>query len=69
MNNIDKIPCKFLVNTLLKPKKNSFHFLELLHKKERANSTKKLFTTKHRMFGATNLRQPRKFYTIAGCNG
>ena len=28
-----------------------------------------IFTTKHRMFGAPNLGQPRKFYATAGCDG
>ena len=31
--------------------------------------TEKEFTTKYPMFGATNLRQPRKFDTTAGCDG
>ena len=49
---------------------NPFHFLKLLQQKnELENATKKEFTTKHSMFRAMNLRQPRKFYTTAGCVG
>ena len=45
INNFDKLCYKYLVNTLLKLKNNfSFHFLELLHKKERSNLTKKITT-------------------------
>ena len=29
---------------------------------------KKEFTTNHRMFGSTKIRQPRKLYTITGCD-
>ena len=47
----------------------SFYFLELLHKKERANSTKNYFYGKALIFGATNLRQPTKFDTTADCDG
>ena len=44
-------------------------FLELLHKKKVKMGPKEEFTKKHRMFGAKNNCQPRKFYTNAGCDG
>ena len=37
----------------------TLHFLKLVNKK----ATKKKFITKHRMLRATNLHQPRTFYT------
>ena len=45
-----------------------FFFLNFTQKSVKMQP-KKGFTTKHHMFGATNLRQPRKFYTHAVCDG
>ena len=41
----------------------------MLPKKERENLTQTKLTAKHHMFGATNLRQPKKNYLTAGCHG
>ena len=71
IHNLNEIPYKYLLNTLLKLKNHfALHFLELLNKKSvNMQQQKKEFTTKHCMFGAKKLRQPRKFYTTAGCDG
>ena len=71
INNLEKIPYKYLVNTLFKPKNLLFSFISLNYytKKSMQILPKKLFMTKHRILGATNLRQPRKLYTAAGCDG
>ena len=72
MHNFNKVPYKYLVNTLLKLR-NYFcpsfpryftHFTQ-----ECENSTTKRNYDKHSMFRATNLHQPRKFYTAAGDDG
>ena len=69
MHSLNKIPCKYLVNPLSKLKKKiGFLFVELFHKKSVKKRSKKEFMTKYHMFGATNLCQPRKCYTIAGCD-
>ena len=64
---------KYTINThkYTMKTKNSFslHFLELLQKKSVKMRPKKEFTTKQCMFRSTNLRQPRKFYITAGCDG
>ena len=66
----DKIPYKYLVNTLIKLKNYFFlSFPWILHKKSVQILPKKKITTKHHMFGATKLQQTRKFYTTAGCDG
>ena len=62
MQYIDKIPFKYLVNSVLRlthyfPPSFPWTFTQ----KEHENVTTKLFKTKHCMFGVTNLRQQRKF--------
>ena len=47
---------------------NKIQNIILLPYKQKIRPKKEL-TTKHRMFGSTNLGQPRKFYTTAGCDG
>ena len=70
MHNINKIPNKYLVNILINSKITfALHFLELLHKKSVKMERKKKIMRKKSIFGATNLRQPSKFYTTAGCDG
>ena len=68
-HNVNKIPYNYLDNTLLK-QKNYFlpSFPWTFTQKEQENATKIEFTTKHRMFGTTNLCNPRKFYTTDGCD-
>ena len=39
----------------------ALHFLKLLHKKKAQMRQTRGVTTNHRMFGATNLHQPRDF--------
>ena len=43
----------------------ALHFLKLLHKKYPLMQQKSEFTKKHPMLRATNLHQPRQFYTYA----
>ena len=65
MHNITKVPYNYFVNILLK----LLPFISLnFDTKECENVKKKRITTKHRMFGAKNLGQPRKFDTTAGCD-
>ena len=49
---------------------SALNFLKRLQKKLPKNATtkKQEFTKKHQMLRATNLHQPRKFYTYAVCD-
>ena len=70
MHNFNKLPYKYLINTLLNSTITfALHLHEILHKMNMKMLPQKEFTTKHRMFRATNLHQPRKAYTTPGCDG
>ena len=60
-------PQKYPVNKPIKLKKKHFFpsFPWTFTQKEPKNATKIKFTTKHCMLRATNLHQPRQFYTYA----
>ena len=66
VHNFSKINYKYLVINLLQLT-FALHFFELLHKKK-VKMRQQRISDKTPTFGATTLRQPRKFYTTAGCD-